>query len=74
TDPRTGRGYYDTKRLRLDGDFSSESVKALQRKLYDTKGDDGKRLYNGKSDGDRGGMTVRAEIGYLNLKANRGVK
>lgn len=74
TDPRTGRGYYDTKRFKLDGDFSSESVKALQRKLYDTKGDDGKRLYNGKSDGDRGGMTVRAEIGYLNLKANRGVK
>lgn len=74
TDPRTGRGYYDTKRFKLDGDFSGESIKALQRKLYDTKGDDGKRLYNGQSDGDRAGMTVRAEIGYLNLKSNRGVK
>ncbi|MCZ4148790.1 hypothetical protein BZG21_30595 [Escherichia coli] len=73
-DPRTGRGYYDTKRFKLDGDFSNESIKALQRKLYDTKGDDGKRLYNGKADGKRQAMTVNAEIGYLNLKANRGVK
>ncbi|WP_413456005.1 N-acetylmuramoyl-L-alanine amidase [Glutamicibacter sp. FR1] len=73
-DPRTGRGYYDTTRFLLDGDFSNESIKALQRKLYDTNGDDGKRLYNGKADGDRGPMTVRAEIGYLNLKANRGIK
>lgn len=73
-DPRTGRGYYDTKRFLLDGDFSNESIKALQRKLYDTKGDDGKRLYNGKADGERGAMTVNAEIKYLNLKANRGVK
>ncbi|WP_190264889.1 M15 family metallopeptidase [Glutamicibacter nicotianae] len=73
-DPRTGRGYYDTKRFKLDGDFSNESIKALQRKLYDTKGEDGKRLYNGKADGKRQAMTVNAEIGYLNLKANRGVK
>lgn len=72
-DPRTGKGYYDTDKWLIDGDFSEESVKALQRKLYDTKGDDGKRLYNGKADGDRGSMTVKAEIGYLNLKANRGV-
>lgn len=73
-DPRTGRGYYDTKRFLLDGDFSNESIKALQRKLYDTKGGDGKRLYNGKADGDRGSMTVASEIKYLNLKSNRGVK
>ncbi|MFI8412795.1 N-acetylmuramoyl-L-alanine amidase [Paeniglutamicibacter gangotriensis] len=73
-DPRTGRGYYDTAKWRIDGDFSNESVKALQRKLYDTEDDNGKRLYNGKADGGRGGMTVRAEVGYLNLKANRGIK
>lgn len=71
-DPRTGKGYYDTDKWLIDGDFSTESVKALQRKLYDTKDDNGKRLYNGKADGDRGPLTVKAEIGYLNLKANRG--
>ena len=73
-DPRTGKGYYDTDKWLIDGDFSSESVKALQRKLYDTEDDNGKRLYNGKADGGRGAMTVKAEIGYLNLKSNRGVK
>lgn len=73
-DPRTGKGYYDTDRWLIDGDFSNESVRALQRKLYDTEDDNGKRLYNGKADGGRGPMTVRAEIGYLNTKANRGIK
>lgn len=73
-DPRIGRGYYDTSKWRIDGDFSNESIKALQRKLYDTEDANGKRLYNGKADGKRGAMTVRAEIGYLNLPANRGTK
>lgn len=73
-DPRTGKGYYDLTKWVNDGVMGSEGVKALQRKLYDTKGDDGKRLYNGKADGKRQAMTVNAEIEYLNLKANRGVK
>lgn len=74
-DPRTSKGYYDTDKWRIDGDFRSESVKALQRKLYDTEGDGGKpeHLYFGKADGKRQAKTVRAEIEYLNLKANRGV-
>ena len=74
TDPRTGKGYYNTDKFLLDGDFSAESVKALQRKLYDTKGDGGKpaHLYNGEADGDRGELTVIAEKKYLNLPANRG--
>src|SRR5699024_9844456 len=73
-DPRTGKGYYDLTKWVNDGVMGSEGVKALQRKLYDTKGDNGKRLYNGKADGKRLAMTVNAEIEYLNLKANRGVK
>lgn len=73
-DPRTGRGYYDTRRFKLDGDFGSASVKALQRYLYDREDDSGKRLYNGKADGDRGKLTVSAEIRYLNTKPNRGIK
>lgn len=73
-DPRTGKGYYDLTKWVNDGVMGSEGVKALQRKLYDTKGDDGKRLYNGKADGKRQAMTVNAEIEYLNLKQNRGIK
>lgn len=73
-DPRTGKGYYDLTKWVNDGVMGTEGVKALQRKLYDTKGDNGKRLYNGKADGKRQAMTVNAEIEYLNLKANRGVK
>lgn len=71
-DPRTGTGYYPMPPLLHDGVMGEYGVKALQRKLYDTEGDDGKRLYNGKADGKRESMTVRAEIGYLNLKSNRG--
>lgn len=73
-DPRTGKGYYDLTKWVNDGVMGSEGVKALQRKLYDTEGDDGKRLYNGKADGKRQAMTVNAEIEYLNLKQNRGIK
>lgn len=73
-DPRTGKGYYDLTKWVNDGVMGSEGVKALQRKLYDTKGDNGKRLYNGKADGKRQAMTVNAEIEYLNLKQNRGIK
>lgn len=73
-DPRTGKGYYDLTKWVNDGVMGSEGVKALQRKLYDTKGDDGKRLYNGKADGKRQALTVNAEIEYLNLKQNRGIK
>lgn len=77
TDPRTGKGYY-TGLIEADHGkkpvFGKMLIKALQRKLYDTKGDNGKRLYNGKADGNRGGMTIKSEFGYLNLKANRGVK
>lgn len=72
-DPRTKRGYYDTKKFLLDGNFGKESVKALQRFLYDREDDNGKRLYDGYADGDRGALTVRAEFAYLNTKANRGV-
>lgn len=74
-DPRTGKGYYDLDEWVNDGVMGSEGVKALQRKLFDTKGDGGKpeHLYFGKADGKRLAKTVNAEINYLNLKANRGV-
>lgn len=78
-DPRTGKGYY-TGLIEADHGrktvFGPMLVKALQRKLYDTKGDGGKpaHLYNGKADGKREGLTIKAEFAYLNLKANRGVK
>lgn len=76
TDPRTGHGYYDLRKWVNDGVMGEQGVKALQRKLYDTKGDGGKpaHLYNGKADGKREALTIRAEYAYLNLKANRGVK
>lgn len=75
-DPRTGKGYYDLDEWVNDGVMGSEGVKALQRKLFDTKGDGGKpeHLYFGKADGKRLAKTVNAEINYLNLKANRGIK
>lgn len=72
-DPRTGKGYYDLDKWVNDGVMAEQGVKALQRKLYDTKDAKGNRLYNGKADGNRLGMTVKAEINYLNLDANRGV-
>lgn len=55
-----GKSYYTRA---IDGDFTTESVKALQRFLKD------KKLYKGKIDGDRKGMTVAAEIAYLNSQA-----
>nr|WP_244652560.1 peptidoglycan recognition family protein [Glutamicibacter sp. FBE19] len=75
-DPRTGKGYYDLTKWVNDGVMGPEGVKALQRKLFDTRGDGGKpaHLYFGKADGRRLARTVNAEIEYLNLKANRGVK
>lgn len=75
-DPRTGKGYYDLTKWNNDGVMGPEGVKALQRKLFDTSGDGGKpkHLYFGKADGKRLARTVNAEINYLNLKANRGVK
>lgn len=76
-DPRTGKGYY-TGLIEADHGrkplFGPMLVTALQRKLYDTKDASGKRLYTGKSDGKRQALTIRAEIGYLNLPANRGTK
>lgn len=72
-DPRTGTGYYPMPPLLHDGIMGSYGIKALQRKLYDTKDAKGRRLYDGKADGDRGQKTIRAEYAYLNLPANRGV-
>ena len=72
-DPRTGKGYYLMPPLKHDGIMGAYGVKALQRKLYDTKDAKGHRLYTGASDGKRGPRTVKAEIAYLNLPANRGV-
>lgn len=66
TDPRTGTGYYPMPPLHHDGIMGPLGVKALQRKLYDSRLANGKRAYAGASDGDRGPMTVRAEIAYLN--------
>lgn len=57
-------GYY--KRA-IDGDFGYHTIVALQEFLKD------KKLYKGLIDGKREGMTVKAEINYLNLDANRGV-
>lgn len=74
TDPRTGKGYYDLTKFVNDGVMGPEGVKALQRKLYDTKDAKGNRLYNGKADGKRQDMTVEAEKKYLNLPVNRGKK
>ncbi|MFJ2470519.1 peptidoglycan-binding domain-containing protein [Glutamicibacter sp. NPDC087583] len=48
--------------------FGPMLVKALQRFLAK------KGLYKGLIDGKRQGMTIKAEIRYLNLPANRGVK
>lgn len=76
-DPRTGHGYY---RGIVEADhgkspvFGAMLTKALQRKLYDTKDAKGRRIYNGAADGNRGSRTVKAEIKYLNLPANRGLK
>lgn len=72
-DPRTGKGYYPMPPLHHDGIIASYGVKALQRKLYDTKDAKGRRLYTGASDGKRYSRTIKAEIKYLNLPANRGV-
>lgn len=66
TDPRSGAGYYPMPPYLHDGVMGPVAVKGLQRKLYDTRLSDGRRAYNGKSDGDRGPLTVRAEIAYLN--------
>ena len=76
-DPRTGHGYY---RGIIEADHGKTPVfgpmltKAMQRKLYDTKDTKGRRLYNGASDGNRGPRTIKAEMKYLNLPANRGLK
>lgn len=72
TDPRTRKAYYPMPPLKHDGIMGAYGVKALQRKLYDTKDAKGHRLYTGASDGKRGPRTVKAEIAYLNLPANRG--
>src|SRR5699024_11184245 len=66
TDPRTGKGYYDLNVYRHDGIMGPVAVKGLQRKLYDTSALGKKHLYYGKADGDRGKLTVHAEIAYLN--------
>lgn len=76
-DPRTGKGYYPGI---IEADhgkrpvFGPMLVKGLQRKLYDTKDGKGRRLYSGAADGKRQSRTIKAEIKYLNLPANRGVK
>lgn len=59
-------GYYPKNYL-IDGSFGEWTVKALQSFLKS------KKLYHGLIDGKRQGMTVEAEIKYLNLPANRGV-
>lgn len=66
TDPRTGTGYYPMPPYLHDGVMGPVAVKGLQRKLFDSKLADGKRAYNGMSDGHRGPLTVKAEIAYLN--------
>lgn len=66
TDPRTGKGYYPMPPYLHDGIMGPAGVKALQRKLYDSRLANGRRAYNGKADGIRGPLTVRAEIAYLN--------
>ncbi|WP_417220480.1 N-acetylmuramoyl-L-alanine amidase [Arthrobacter sp.] len=77
-DPRTGKGYY-TGLIEADHGktpvFGPMLVEALQKKLYDTAGPGGKpaHIYYGKADGSRGSATIRAEIAYLNLPANRGL-
>lgn len=65
-DPRTGRPYYDFAKYRHDGVMGPASVRALQRFLFDRRDDNGRRFYNGKADGDRGALTVKAEKRYLN--------
>ena len=55
-----GKKYYTRA---IDGDFTTNSVKALQQFLKD------KKIYKGKIDGKRLGMTVAAEITYLNSQA-----
>lgn len=55
-----GKKYYNRA---IDGDFTTESVKALQRFLA------AKKLYKGLIDGKRESMTVAAEIAYLNSQA-----
>lgn len=66
TDPRTGRGYYDLSVYNHDGIMGPVAVKGLQRKLYDTSALGKKHLYYGVADGNRGPLTVNAEIDYLN--------
>lgn len=66
TDPRTGAPYYDFKKYLHDGVMGRASVRALQRFLFDRRDGAGKRFYNGVADGDRGGLTVKAEKKYLN--------
>lgn len=51
-------GYYSG--YNLDGKFQTQTVKALQRFLK------AKGFYKGVVDGDRGSMTVQAEINYIN--------
>lgn len=65
-DPQTGKPYY-AKRFRIDNIFGTESVKALQSKLHDTKSN-GKRLYTGQIDGVHGPMTIGAEFAYLEIQ------
>lgn len=55
-----GKRYYSRD---IDGDFTTESIKALQRFLRD------KKLYKGAIDGKRESWTVAAEIAYLNSQA-----
>lgn len=66
TDPRTGKGYYDLNVYYHDGIMGPVAVKGLQRKLYDTSAMGKKHLYYGMADGDRGKLTIHAEIDYLN--------
>lgn len=54
-------GYY--KGYRLDGSMGKLTVQELQ-KFLKTKG-----FYKGRIDGNRGAMTVNAEIAYLNSQA-----
>lgn len=54
-----GLGYYG-KRYAIDGVMGYYAVRGLQQFLAS------KGLYKGKLDGDRGPMTVAAEIAYLN--------
>lgn len=52
-------GYYAAI-FSLDGDFAEQSIRALQRFLKK------KGLYPFEDDGDRGPVTIKAEIRYLN--------